>query len=192
MNMRRRLGLLAGVAVVGLLLTTPTRAFGGTVDVSLIPSDGAIAGPPGSLVGWGYAVTNSSSTDWFVTTLLNADSFANGAPNLLFDFPSVAPGATVSVPYDSGTAAGLYELLWDVGAPAGFVNSGNFVLSSQWWDGDPLNGGSFLFDELDISLPYSATVTEDTSGVPEPSTWWLGLGAIVATMLRGRQSRAAQ
>jgi hypothetical protein len=73
-------------------------------------------------------------------------------------------------------------LIWDAGAPVGFVNSRNFVLSAGWWDGDPLNGGNFLFNEPDINLPYTATVTEGgTPSVPEPSSLWLLLGGVVAT-----------
>ena len=120
-----------------VLLAMPSQALGDIIDFSLIPGDGAVAGPPGSTVGWGYSITNNSLTDWFLPTVLNSDSFANGIPAVLFDFPMVAPGASISVSFDSGTATGLYELTWDGGAPVGFVNSGNFVLSAQWWDGDP-------------------------------------------------------
>ena len=186
--MKRRHYLLAHTVVLAILAMA-SQASASTIDLILLPSDGAVSGPPGSIVGWGYSITNNSLTDWFRTTALNSDSFSNGSPVLLFDFPIVAPGATVSVPFDSGTGAGLYELIWDVGAPAGFVNSGNFVLSGEWWDGDPLNGGNFLFSEPDISLPYSATVTEEGPGTTEPSTWWLCLGVLVPAAF-GRLRRA--
>src|ERR1035438_405625 len=151
--MKRRHYLLAHTVVLAILAMA-SQASASTIDFILLPSDGAVSGPPGSIVGWGYSITNNTLTDWFRTTALNSDSFSNGTPILLFDFPSVAPGVAIPVPFDSGTGAGLYELIWDVGAPAGFVNSGNFVLSGEWWDGDPLNGGNFLFSEPDINLPY--------------------------------------
>jgi hypothetical protein len=180
--MRRKVGLVTAVVVAGLL-AMPSPVLGGTIDFSLMPADGAVSGPPGSTVGWGYSFTNNSLTDWFMPILLNADSFANGTPNLIFDFPNVAPGVNVPVPFDSLTGVGLYELVWDIGAPVGFVNSGNFVLSGQWWDGDPLNGGNFLFSEPDISLPYAATVIDGGApSVPEPSTWSLCLGALAAVV----------
>ena len=53
--------------------------------------------------------------------------------------------------FDVATGAGLYEVIWDIGLGApGFVNSGNFVLSGEWWSSDPFGGGSFMFSEPDI------------------------------------------
>ena len=72
---------------------------------------------------------------------------------------------------------------WDAGAPVGFVNSGNFVLSGEWWTGDPLNGGSFIANAPDIALAYSATVAEPTTATPEPSSLVLlacGIAVIIA------------
>jgi len=136
-------------------------------DFNLIPASGGVSGPAGSTVGWGYSITNESTTDWLLTTNLNSDSFANGTANSLFDFPEVAPGATVTEPFDAINSLGLFELTWDPGAPSGFVNSGNFVLSAQWYDGDPFNGGNFTADAPDTNAAYSATVS--SSAAPEPA-----------------------
>src|ERR1700733_5376496 len=133
--------LLAGVV---FCLASPGRAD--TTYVTLLPSTGDVSGPAGSLVGWGYSITNQSTTDWFLATNLNSDSFSNGTPNLLFDFPEVAPGATVTEAFDSVNGNGMFELLWDPSPPVGFVNSGDFTLSGQWYDGDPFNGGNFIAD----------------------------------------------
>jgi hypothetical protein len=116
-----------------------------------------------------------------MATNLNSDSFSNGSPTLLFDFPILAPGASLTEAFDPVNSIGLFELQWDVSVPIGFVNSGNFVLSGQWWNGDPLNGGNFIADAPDISLPYTATVTSTTTS-PEPSSLWL-LGLPLATIL---------
>src|SRR4051812_20629330 len=94
-----------------------------TFTFGILPSSGNIAGQVGTTIGWGYVITNpSSSGDWLVTDTLNADLFANGTPNSLFDFPILAPGTTLSVSYDPLTDAGLYKLSWDPTAPDGFVN----------------------------------------------------------------------
>src|SRR5579864_6227037 len=115
--------LLAGIL---LSLVCPDSA---AILFSVIPADGNVSGPPGSLVGWGYSLMNTDSLNWFLSTNLNSDSFANGTPTSLFDFPTVAPGATVTEAFDPVNSIGLFELQWDAGAPPGFVNSGNFVLS---------------------------------------------------------------
>jgi hypothetical protein len=105
---------------------------------------------------------------------MDSGGFQQGTPNLLFDFPALAPGTTITVPFNPVSAAGLTELTWDNSAPAGFSNSGEFVLSAQWWNGDPLAGGHLQFAASDSAQPYVATVAG--SAVPEPAT--LGLIAL--------------
>lgn len=137
---------------------------------NLQPTDGMVAGPPGTTVGWGYSIENKSATDWLVTTSLNSDPFLFGSPMLLFDFPDLAPGATVSLAFNEGMGAGLYQLTWDSSAPLDFTNFGTFSLSAQWWTGDPLTGGVFLQDAPDSAQAYLATVSQITITTPEPST----------------------
>ena len=168
-----------------LFLACPASA---DIIFNRLPSDGNISGPPGSLIGWGYSLSNTDPSNWFMATDLNSDSFSNGTPTLLFDFPILAPGGLVSEAFDPLNSIGLFQLQWDVSAPVGFVNSGNFVLSGQWWDGDPLNGGNFIADAPDISLPYSATVTAPTGTVPEPSSFFL-LASALGTIIGFRTAR---
>ena len=163
-----------------------------SITFSLLPGDGAVSGAAGSLVGWGYSITNNSAADWFLATDLNSDSFSNGAPTPLFDFPEVGPGQIVTEAFDAVNSIGLFELQWDVTAPAGFVNAGNFILSGQWWNGDPLNGGSVIAVATDVALPYSAYVSGGpNSGAPEPAgTYLLVLGiALTATWRLKRSGR---
>ena len=130
-----------------------------------------VTSPAGSMTGWGYSIHNESSTYWLVTTNLTSDVFQHATPDNIFDFPDVAPGATVTLPYDPAPPpSGLYQILWDQNAPAGFVNTGSFTLSAEWWNGDPLSGGVFVSAAPDASQPYSATLT------PEPAT--IGSAAI--------------
>ena len=128
------------------------------------------------ITGWGYSLQNQSSSDWLVTTGLTAGTFLYATPKLLFDFPDVAPGKSVSVPYDALThAAGLYQIAWAPNAPPDFVNSGTFTLSAQWWTGNPLAGGKLIADAPSLSVAYRASPT--ITPVPEPGT--LGLTALV-------------
>jgi len=112
-----------------------------------------------TVTGWGYTLQNQSSSDWSVTTGLNAGTFLYATPQLIFDFPDLAPRASVTVPYDPITPAGLYQILWNQNAPTGFANSGAFTLTAQWWSGDPTNGGTLIGNAPSISQPYSATLT---------------------------------
>lgn len=137
----------------------------------------AVTSPAGLTTGWGYSLHNESSSLWLVTTDLSAGTFQNATPDQIFDFPDLAPGATVTVPYDPVTPAGLYQISWDSNAPSGFVNSGTFSLSAEWWSGDPLTDGSFVATAPVASQPYAATVT------PEPAT--MGLAAIFLAVFCG-------
>ena len=176
MNMRH---FWCPTLLIAVVFSFGSPVWGDSITFSLLPSNGNVSGPAGSLVGWGYSITNDSAADWFLAGNLNSDSFSNGTPNLLFDFPEVAPGATVTESFDSVNGIGIFELQWDPSAPVGFVNSGNFTLSGQWYDGDPFNGGNVIADATDTSLPYSATVT-GSSSVPEPSSFPLLASGIVA------------
>lgn len=153
----RKLLVLLCIPVVSVMAAS-TYTFG------LLPDDGNIGGLPGSTIGWGYSLQNQSSSLWLVTTGLATGTFTNGTPNLLFDFPDLAPGASVTVPFNASTSTGLLELTWGASAPAGFVNSGTFDVSAEWFNGNPLNGGSMVSVAPGASEPYSATVT------PEPAT----------------------
>jgi hypothetical protein len=163
--------MAAGVVLLAYL---PLRAD--TYSFSLVPASGNIGGSPGSAVGWGYSLENNSSSDWLVTSNLQAGTFLDGSPNPLFDFPDLGPGELVTVPFDPVAGLGLYELIWEVSAPSGFSNTGTFELDAQWWTGDPLNGGAFVGDAPATTINYSAVVT---SPVPEPSSSFLFVMVLV-------------
>ncbi len=156
-----------------LLSTVPAMAT--DIYTFTVPNGVTVSTPAGLETGWGYAIQNQSSTDWLVTTNLGAGTFLHATPQTIFDFPALAPGASVTVPYNPvPPAAGLYQILWDQHVPAGLVNSGVFTLSAQWWSGDPTSGGSLIGLAPDASQPYSASLTP----VPEP-----GSGGVVAWSL---------
>ena len=164
------LGVLPGVA----------PALGGQITLTLIPASGDVAGLPGSTVGWGYTITNTTS-DWIQTMNLSAGLFQDGTPNEIFDFPAVGPGDSVTLGFSLAATAscsfppcGIYELTWNSTAPSGFTNSGTFTVSSDYYSAEPgTSGATDLGPAPDASAPYSAVVS------PEPGTWTL-LGSALA------------
>jgi hypothetical protein len=185
---RAVLRVLAFAAVAVCLAGAPDRALATPFTLSIIPVGGAISGTPGSTTGWGYTLTNTSLTDWLMLTNLSADVFQHAVPNAsVFDFPILAPGATVTVPWIAGIA-GLYEITWDLTAPIGLTESGTFIVSGEWWSGDPFGAGQFLQFATDQAASYSATVTAPAS-VPEPSTLLLLTGALAVCWRRMRATR---
>jgi hypothetical protein len=76
-------------------------------------------------------------------------------------------------------------LTWDAGAAAGFTNIGQFVLTANFWDADPLAGEASLLGSLTQSADYRASVTP-AAPVPEPATLLLLASGAVAAGLRRR------
>jgi hypothetical protein len=177
------------LVVFAALLAAPWTARADTFTFATLPANGAVSGPVGTIVGWGYTVTNQSATNWLVTTGINADLFQNGTPLALLNFPILAPLTTATLAFDPVNGLGLFQLTWDPNAPVGFTNSGMFIVSAEWWTGDPLAGGKFIQLALDQSAGYSATVSP-AANVPEPSSMFLllsGLGGVTLRRLRRRR-----
>jgi hypothetical protein len=166
-------------SILAVLLSAVPTIAADIYTFGLIPVDGSIAGIPGSTIGWGYSIENQSSSLWLVTSGLDSGVFQHGTPSSIFDFPDIAPAQTVTVPFNSTISAGLYQLIWDATAPAGFVNSGRFVLDAEWWDGAPQNGGGFVSSAPTATQFYTAAVT----GVPEPGT--ISIVAVSMLLLLG-------
>ena len=149
---------------------------------------GDISGPAGSTIGWGYTITNNS-TDWlWATDVASTDNFQHGtATTDPFDYPALAPGSSVTVDY-TAVGLGLADLTWDDDAPAGYVNSSTFQLTSYFYDGDPFAGGNYIGPAGTHEAAYTATVM---APVPEASTLvstglllCLGLGGLAWSVSR--------
>ena len=177
--------LMIGLAMAVWIVSVAETAHASPFTLQTVPLNGAISGGAGSTVGWGYLIANPSATDWLVLAGVSAGVFQHATPNAaVFDFPILAPMATIMAPYVTG-AAGLFELTWDVNAPVGFVNSGVFTVSAEWWSDDPFAGGQFLQLATDQFASYGATVTPAAS-VPELSSLTLLSGACFAGWCRRR------
>jgi hypothetical protein len=191
MNGRWKFPVPIAVAV-WLLCASTASADSFTFSFSPLPADGAITGEAGATIGWGYTITNESDS-WLEIFGLTADAFSFAVPDSsIFDFPILAPGASHTVAYDAATFAGLYQLTWDAIAPAGLTNAGLFVMSGQFYDGDPFDAGNPLNVSFDRSAGYSATVAAPVPvPVPEPGTLvLLGTGAAALLMRRRKVRRA--
>jgi hypothetical protein len=140
-------------------------AVGAMLELDLFPSRSVVRGEPEEVVGWGYTLTNHSTSWWLLPTALNSDPFLYGLPMQLFDFPVLTPGSSVIVPFDPAEQTGLYQVSIDRNAPLGFSERGMFRLSAEWWTGDPVEGGQLLNQAEDVSLRWNLQI----SRVPEPS-----------------------
>ena len=153
-SLSSRLGL--GLLLLSCLAQADTWSF------SLVQA--GLGGSAGSTVEWEYDITNNSTTDYLQLFSVASDTaFANastdagaGLGDSVFDFPEVAPGQTDVI-------GPLFAIMWNADAPGGFVNSGNFIVSAEWFadSGESIDLGA----AADMSAHYTATVTPEPGGV---------------------------
>jgi len=166
---------------LGLLLTThPSRAD--SLTFTATPED--VSGPAGTTVGWGYSITNNSTSDYLDISGIDSDLFlaTDGTPGAsIFNFPNVAPGATVMQVYEPVDNLGLFQFTWNLGLATGTTETGYFTLYGAFCDPSDI----YCVDDGDVpsgtlaTAGYSATVSP--SGVvttPEPRSVCLLLAGI--------------
>jgi len=182
------------LALAVVLATHAVRADN-TVTFTVLPPD--VSGPAGTTVGWGFSITNNSTTDYLDISAIDASVFLDGTPDsspFLFSFSPLAPGATDTQAYDPISGLGLFQFTWDAAAPVGFINTGSFGLSGAFCDpslGDNTCAEDLTVPSTDLAFAnYSAIV--GPSGVVstlEPGTLLLlslGLTALGILQKRAR------
>jgi len=161
--MLKKTGIIIGLTI--FLFASKAEAFNWVFE--LIPQDGNLTGAPGEELIWKYTIKNNETTYWLDMMDCYADSWQYGKVHNLFDYPTLAP--------QTEATGDLLSFIWNAEAPIGFINSGSFIVSGDWFDADPYdpqNPGSFLGTE-ELSQDYTATC------IPEPSTIiFLGFGII--------------
>jgi hypothetical protein len=175
---------LSSIALaLGLLLTTQVATADSLIFI-VTPTD--VSGPAGTTVGWGFTITNTSTTsDYLDISGIDSDLYAatDGTPDAsIFLFPNLAPGQSVTQVYDPITGLGLFQFTWNVGLATGTTETGKFRLYGAFCDPrvdqfcaeDSPVASSVLATEA-----YSASVGPASgTPVPEPSSILLLLSAL--------------
>jgi hypothetical protein len=166
--------------------------------LTLGPVNGAIAGTPGSTVGWGFTLSSHFS---HYLSAISSMILTEDNPTLGFYQDNIGaqggPSGGVLEPgepawsqdFDIHAGRGLGFYMIDPGAPIGGVNSGRLLVQIEVFSDNPLTCGSCLVDTLEYQFAFSVTAVEP---IPEPSTGILVVAGVAAAFgLRRRQRRVA-
>jgi len=191
-----RIGLKTSWKLI-LMGTVAAAALTAAPLVTLTPS-GALSGPPGATVGWGFSLTNDVNWIEVVQSQFCLDSPLGNpcfnASSQYFDIISnppndviVGPGGTVSQIFDPLSNLGMGSFSIAPGASIGSVILGNILVTYNTFDADPNLGGNQIGFNDAISAAASVSVASATT-VPEPATFEFFGIALVAIIIRLAQA----
>lgn len=177
------------LALVGLL-AVPTQA---APMLTLVPADGALRGLPGSTVGWGFTLTNTS--DFLVVTgssftaspLGTYEDFISSGPNLIVVGPS-PESPTVTQLFDPASRMGIGAFHILDTAPAGVSIKGTLTIDYSLFSVSP-NDPAFNPDLDTVVADASLSQAAAVQVLPEPGSWILILSGIGLCAAIHRQRR---
>jgi hypothetical protein len=164
--------------------------------LTLTPTDGTVSGSPGSTVGWGFTITNDSSSDYLLVSF--SDFCESGqsetgpcsqALGTYNDFIAnngtlVSPGGEVNQSFDASGETGVGEYVINSTATPGQTDTGYLEVVYNLYSGDPFTDPDATPVSGDLFLTAAAEVAvSGVTTVPEPSLPILlgfGLAALAA------------
>jgi hypothetical protein len=180
-------------ATLSAAFSLMTIAGGGSVSFSAVPS--AIMACPGSTVGWGYAIENS--TAYYALPIgLSSDGITYGSIVDIFFYPVIEPGVAMlqaysySAPGGFGNSVGLYEYPVPTDTVSGSVQSGNFYLSYQLYSANPDIDWNAAPIGDPVTVASSFELTASTAAVPEPTTLVLFCVGLSVMLLNSRAAKS--
>jgi hypothetical protein len=164
-----------------LVLWSAATGNAGTITLDLDPPGGTLSAVPGGTVGWGFTLTNST-TSWISVTSSALTFETNPSLGVYVDFIglqggptpffAVAPSTSWTQPFDGvSEGAGAYTI--STSATAFALDSGLLMVGFDIFDGDPMAGGAQTGSST-VSAPFAIGVSP-AAQIPEPSTLTLAL-----------------
>ena len=192
-----------GVRVLAVLLGMGTlRLLSASPVLLLDPLSGDLSGPPGSLVGWGFTITNDSgyieinSAQFCINPVVLPgcnDPVTGTFTDIISGFNDIVvgpPGGTdpdsVTQSFDAIAETGIGSVQIDPLATPGTSDMGEIVLSYTLFTLDPNDPNTVV--EGTGALTADASVTVTVTASPEPGT--AGLLAITMAALAVVKRRA--
>jgi hypothetical protein len=202
--------LFLGLAACGNLAAGVVPA-GDSLFIQLDPLDGAVHGPPGATVGWGFTVNwTSTGGHWISFTGSSLGSVAPGGgesnPSVLSVYTDYIGAQGGPVDFGIGPSYGLwtepfvgssqgigaYRITSDI-SQVGANDFGQITINYDVTDRDPLLPGSVDLGAgsyYGASTAFSVTVDATSESVPEPTSFGLllfGAATLSVAAWRGRR-----
>jgi len=170
--------------------------------LTLDPVGGAVSGAPGSIVGWGFSLVNDTGFSLFVDA---PSAFCESGQDPAFTTCTqlgasvytdyiigevIQPNSTFTAVFDAGMMTGIGQYQIDAAETPGTVDSGSIFVTYAEYNGDPLNGGTQVSGDIEVSTAASVTATGITA-TPEPATAGL-IGFLLLAMLALPRALAAR
>lgn len=177
---------------------------GAVTTFTLDPPSGAISGPAGTTVGWGFTFFNDTNYAVITGTQFCASTSSPlpavcaavspdlgtytdfAGPQFLVVGPAPDESPTLSQSFDNTTQSGLGSFTFDPGASG--TASGILVLTYDLFSVSPNNPNFSFNDEISGGnfLAANASVTVQPANVPEPATLLLLCAGAAGAVLRRR------
>ena len=158
----------------------------------LTPSSGIVSGVPGSTVGWGFTLTNTSNFLVVTGASFTPASLYGTFQDYIsaFNFVVVGPApesSTVTQSFSSVNHSGVGSFIINSTAPTGISIAGSLVLEYSVFSVDP-NDPNFNPDIDTVIADATASAPADVNIAPEPASLFLTIAA--ALFLIGMSRRA--
>ncbi len=174
-------------------------AQAGPLSLTLLPTSGTIGGGPGTVVGWGFTITNSASSDWVVLTgsdFTGSPVFGSYVDYLsLVNAPLYVAGpspesSTISRPWNSSANPPLGLGEFDINSTAlpGAIIVGSIQVDYDVFSQDPNNPN---FDPGSFVTSGTVSASAQVGVTPEPASLLTMSTALVPLAFLGlRRSKA--
>ena len=174
--------ILRNCWLLAVLSAAIVPAYAGTFQLQLDPAPD-LSAPPGGTIVWNLMTENDDLSLFLSIDTVNWTAVldpAQGVPDNFnaFLFPLVAPSISET---DE-----LFSIQWLPGAIPSYSVGNSFVISTSFCVDTNYDG---CVPNDDVTLPFSASVSQPDTVVPEPGSLWPFGAALAALIWWGRRFR---
>jgi hypothetical protein len=168
----------------------------GILSLTLIPTGGEVAGAPGTAVGWGFTLTDTT-TDWVVlddSNFVASPVYGSYTDYVVSQFVVAGPSPespTVAEPWDQATTMGTGEFDIFATDPPGTLVTGTINVDYDLFSDDPNDPNFDPGADFIGSGTFTDTASVLVTVTPEPGSWVLLLSAILVTFMLAARLRIA-